>query len=174
MISDPKPETLPELVKAGADVLALVQLVLRESYLEATENLRLYAEKVRFYNQLKRQMREELSRAREHLANYPEASPLDEIDPLGKVRFTSSLTEDEHGCVRVQTIDVGEAMTVKELECYIERLELELATVGDDSQLANVDLQNMLQKQQQALQMMSNISKMSHETAMAVIRNIKG
>ena len=66
-------------------------------------------------------------------------------------------------------------MTVKELECYIERLELlELATVGDDSQLANVDLQNMLQKQQQALQMMSNISKMSHDTAMAVIRNIKG
>ena len=35
-----------------------------------------------------------------------------------------------------------------------------LNSVGDDAQLANVDLQNMLQKQQQTLQMMSNISKM--------------
>jgi hypothetical protein len=45
---------------------------------------------------------------------------------------------------------------------------------GDDAQLANVDLQNMLQKQQQTLQMMSNISKMLHDTSMAVIRKIGG
>jgi len=45
-------------------------------------------------------------------------------------------------------------------------------SVGDDAQLANVDLQNMLQKQQQTMQMMSNISKMLHDTAMAVIRKI--
>ena len=44
----------------------------------------------------------------------------------------------------------------------------------DDAQLANVDLQNVLQKQQQTLQMMSNISKMLHDTAMAVIRKIGG
>jgi hypothetical protein len=51
--------------------------------------------------------------------------------------------------------------------------ERQIAT-GDDAQLANVDLQNMLQKQQQTLQMMSNISKMLHDTAMAVIRKIGG
>jgi hypothetical protein len=45
---------------------------------------------------------------------------------------------------------------------------------GDDAQLANVDLQNILQKQQQSLQMMSNISKMLYDTAMAVIRKIGG
>jgi hypothetical protein len=43
-----------------------------------------------------------------------------------------------------------------------------------DAQLANVDLQNQLRQQQQTLQMMSNISKMMHDTAMAVIRNIGG
>jgi hypothetical protein len=47
-------------------------------------------------------------------------------------------------------------------------------TVGDDVQLANVDLQNMLQKQQQTLQTMSNISKMVHDTAMNTIRKIGG
>ena len=45
---------------------------------------------------------------------------------------------------------------------------------SDDGQLANVDLQNTLQKQQQTLQMMSNISKMLYDTANAVIRKIGG
>ena len=54
----------------------------------------------------------------------------------------------------------------------IHTKEKELQTLGDDAQLANVNLQNILQKQQQLLQMMSNISKMLHDTAMAVIRKI--
>ena len=48
-----------------------------------------------------------------------------------------------------------------------------LNSVGDDAQLANVDLQNMLQKQQQTLLMMSNISKMMHDTMAATIWNVK-
>lgn len=49
-----------------------------------------------------------------------------------------------------------------------------LNSQGDDAQLANVDLQNILQKQQQTLQMMSNISKMLYDTAASVIRKIGG
>jgi hypothetical protein len=45
---------------------------------------------------------------------------------------------------------------------------------GDDAQLANVDLQNILQKQQQTLQMMSNISKMLYDTAQSVVRKMGG
>ena len=44
----------------------------------------------------------------------------------------------------------------------------------NDAQLANIDMQNMLQKRQQFMQMLSQISKMLHDTAMAVIRNMKG
>ena len=44
--------------------------------------------------------------------------------------------------------------------------------IGDDAQLANIDLQNILQKQQQTIQMMSDIAKVFHDTAMAVIRKI--
>ena len=66
-----------------------------------------------------------------------------------------------------------------------DRLELsdaDLQTVAgglteeeySDSQLANVDLQNTLQKQQQTLQMMSNISKMLYDTAQSTIRKIGG
>jgi len=64
------------------------------------------------------------------------------------------------------------AITKEDLETYIKNTEEKLNSVGDDAQLANVDLQNMLQKQQQTLQMMSNISKMLHDTAMAIIRKI--
>ena len=54
----------------------------------------------------------------------------------------------------------------------IRRFEENLESVGEDAQLANVDLQNMLQKQQQTMQMLSTISKLLHDTAMAVIRKI--
>ena len=60
------------------------------------------------------------------------------------------------------------------LDNEINKWEEKLNSVGDDAQLANVDLQNMLQKQQQTLQMLSNISKMLHDTAMSVIRKIGG
>ncbi len=59
-----------------------------------------------------------------------------------------------------------------EIGQFIKDMEEQLSTVGDDAQLANIDLQNALQKQQQTLQTMSNVSKMLHDTAMAVIRKI--
>lgn len=64
--------------------------------------------------------------------------------------------------------------TVEGMNAYIENLEDQMNSVGDDAQLANIDLQNCLQKQQQTLQMMSNISKMMHEVAMSIIRNLNG
>jgi hypothetical protein len=60
------------------------------------------------------------------------------------------------------------------LQTEIEELEEVLETVGDDAQLANVDLQSVLQKQQQSLQMLSQISQTLHDTAMAIIRKIGG
>lgn len=62
--------------------------------------------------------------------------------------------------------------TVAQLDDEIEKIEDLLNSVGEDAQMANLDLQNALQKQQQLLQMMSNISKMLHETAMSIIRKI--
>jgi len=57
-----------------------------------------------------------------------------------------------------------------EIKAWDEKLK----TIGDDSQLANVDLQKVMQKQQQTLQSMSNISKLLHDMAMGIIRKIGG
>jgi hypothetical protein len=62
---------------------------------------------------------------------------------------------------------------ISSLDTGLSVLEQKLQTVGDDAQLANIDLQNQLQKQQQTLQTMSNVSKMLHDTAKAIIQNMK-
>ena len=120
------------------DPNALVQHVLREAYLSTGEDLRFYAEKVRYFNQAKKQIRDALAHARAVQATITTAS------------------------------------LESEMAAHIRELERKLNSIGDDAQLANVDLQNVLQKQQQTLQMMSNISKMLYDTAQSVIRKLGG
>jgi hypothetical protein len=52
-------------------------------------------------------------------------------------------------------------------------LEQKLSSPGGDAQLANINMQNSVQKQQELLQMMSNIMKAKHDTAKASINNIR-
>jgi predicted nucleic acid-binding Zn-ribbon protein len=74
-----------------------------------------------------------------------------------------------------ETARVASAM--KELDQLLgatqEALKAAKEAVEDD-QLAGVDLQNLLQKQEQTLQMMSNVSKLLFDTAMALVRKIGG
>lgn len=91
--------------------------------------------------------------------------PLDSADPDTKMRMELNMSNGVPG---------PGCATIAQVEDEIKTWEDKLNSVGDDAQLANVDLQNMLQKQQQTLQMMSNISKALHDTAMAVIRKMGG
>lgn len=115
-----------------------MQYVLRESYLQTTEDLRFYAEKVRYFNETKKLIRDYLSKLRE---------------------FEQGMKDEE---------------LKSEVDGHIKILEEKLSSADDDAQLANVDLQNVLQKQQQTLQMMSNISKSLYDCAQAIIRKIGG
>jgi len=91
--------------------------------------------------------------------------PLDSADPDTKMRMELGMSNGVPG---------PGCSTVAQVEDQIQTWEDKLNSIGDDAQLANVDLQNMLQKQQQTLQMMSNISKALHDTAMSVIRKMGG
>ena len=219
--------------KAGnvMDVTALVEFVLRESYLQTTQDLGFYAQKVKFFNALKKCIRDELTRlrtAQSFLAgcwkpdgtldveklhtkanpnnldangnpiNYdPNVFPWQQYGNCNSATSQASLhywldvqltewhngggaktfseTPGPNGEVTVESrthINWSENKDV--LENAIKGLEEKLSGVGDDAQLANVDLQNVLQKQQQTLQMMSNISKMLHDTALSIIRKMGG
>lgn len=96
---------------------------------------------------------------------------------LGALRLTAreQLTHAESASASADAPRVGAPKllrTVEQLDDYLKALEDDLNSIGEDAQLLNVDLQQRLQAQQQTLQMMSNISKTMHETAMAIIRRI--
>lgn len=177
-------------VNGAEDVNALVQQVLREAYLSSTQDLNFYAQKVQFYNDLKKKIREDITEMRKVLSAHAGEEDNTPIDIEGELAAngqdpdqlmypwsgTPAIDTATGQFVAVRELEAGpaEPHTKESLSNYIDDLEQKLNSVGDDAQLANVDLQNMLQKQQQTLQMMSNISKMLHDTAMAVLRKISG
>ena len=69
----------------------------------------------------------------------------------------------------VEEFDVAKFVALQKL---LDKWEEELQDVGDDAQLGNIDMQNMLEKQQQTIQTLSNVSKMLHDTSMAIIRKL--
>ncbi len=121
------------------DRFALVQHVIRQSYIENTEDLRDRADRVRYYNSQKRAIRESIRRARTFRGL------------LKKLNEPTAVIDSE----------------IESLRAYVARLE-------EDDQLATVDLQNILQKLQQLLQQMSNMSKQLHDIALGVIRKWGG
>ncbi len=58
------------------------------------------------------------------------------------------------------------------LQEQIRIVERRLSAARKDAQLANMDLQNVVQKQQQSLQFLTNIMKALHDIAMTTIRNM--
>lgn len=161
------------------DVNALVQEVLRQSYMEQTQDLEFYAQKVQFYNTLKQQIRGELTKARnEDSASVGLSGSDSDLNTCnlagGSYQGINYANEPDTTTNPPSPKVLGNpSMTNRaQLENYISNLEDQLNSVGDDAQLANVDLQDTLQKQQATLQMVSNISKMLYDTATAVIRKI--
>jgi hypothetical protein len=139
-------------LRSEADLDALVQWVLREVYLETNKDLKSYADKVRYYNEVKRELRDDLAQARA-------GRPVRGVSPA-PYRAAGAAVRREP----------PRALSRAEQDQYVKSLEEKLRSIGDDAQLANVDLQNVLQKQQQTLQAMANIAKTLHDTAMAIIR----
>jgi len=143
------------------DINALVQSVMRESYLQQTEDLRKYKDKVQYFNETKRKIRDEQDKARKAKITPGSA-------PLLKMNITAG--KGTPPIISLQ--NAGIVKTEQERQDYLRYLEDKLNSVGDDAQLANIDLQNVLQKQQQFVEMLSNISKLLSDTAMNVIRKI--
>ena len=74
-------------------------------------------------------------------------------------------TRKKFPVLKVEEIDMVKAMA------YASWIK-SIREMNEEDQLANIDLQNTLEKQQQAMNMMSNLSKAARDTAMAVIRKI--
>jgi hypothetical protein len=147
---------------SGLDVEAVIQYILRESVLATQEDLKQFATKIAFLNRQKKAMREYIDEAKKMQRSMDK-----------RIRF--AFANERAGLVDGDLKRLPEKLVTKSaLEEEIKKWEEKLNGIGDDAQLANVDLQNALQRQQQILQMMSNISKMLYDTAQSVIRKIGG
>lgn len=255
------------------DVNALVQAVLRQSYMETSKDLQFYAEKVKHFNDMKEAIRDHMSDMRNKRqmavtsfenANESSLNPdvlnpdifnpdlvnaaslkLRELTDAGETstkywkdryfedtptKTTDSTIDELNGIVVLCNVALDNQVQhnetdlefLKELADTIERysadarittsapttqstiedlvlkraenlekkieslqvgmnvcedklssLDEQLQGIGDDAQLANIDLQNALQKQQQTMQMMSNIMKSQHDTLKAIINNMR-
>jgi hypothetical protein len=90
--------------------------------------------------------------------------------PAEEVGFTFD-NKEPGGSVEIPLPGVvGE---IKELDNETKDWEEQLNTIGDDAQLADIDLQNVLEKQQQIVEMLSRMSQTMSDTAQGIIRNMK-
>ena len=80
-------------------------------------------------------------------------------------------TIEENGRKKFPELKVEEIDMVKAM-AYASWIK-GIRDMNEEDQLANIDLQNTLEKQQQAMNMMSNLSKQARDIAMAVIRKIR-
>ena len=70
---------------------------------------------------------------------------------------------------KIETMQTGTNVCQEKLRNLAQNIQS-----SDSDQLVQMDLQNALQKQQQTMQMLSNIIKVQHDTAKAIIANMKG
>jgi hypothetical protein len=180
--------TEPEPPPRSIDPNALVQQVLRDAYLQTTEDLRYYAEKIRYFNERRKEARAYLGALRDFRVavcrsardrgidiRRPDEDDMSRLAEIFKEHTRPYDTRDVACELSIPNKVPAEGVSdLEQLEVENKHWEEELNSIGEDAQLANVDLQNMLQKQQQTLQMMSNISKTVHDSAMSVIRKLGG
>ena len=126
------------------DINQIIQQVLRASYLDGQNDLIFYAKRVNHYNSVKNDIR-----------------GLQKKLQL-RIDYCSSLEVEREEC----------PYSIEDLMAELTRWEKQLKEIGDDAQLANIDLQNILQKQQQTIQTFSAIAKVLHDTAIGVIRKL--
>jgi hypothetical protein len=139
------------------DVYALVQWTMREAYVDQIGALQDYADKVEYFNEDKKKVRDELAQLRRQKAT------------------TASRPEHRSAPLSAETPRLGSPRTQHDADARIAALDAQLQTLSNDAQLANVAFQSILQKQQQQrIQMFSNLSKALHDSAMAAIRKIGG
>ncbi|HUH66437.1 MAG TPA: hypothetical protein VLZ07_08390 [Syntrophales bacterium] len=145
------------------DINRAINIVTDEAKREAGQNMDRSRARVQKYNEMKKIIAQELNSERAILSRSG-----GRIQPFQRnVYVIERGNPDKFGMQKGNVIN-----SKQELQDSIKDLEDKMDTVGDDSQLANVDMQSALQKQQQTLQMLSTISKLLYDTAMAVIRKI--
>lgn len=159
---------------AQTDVTQLAQWAMQEAYARNNTDLREYAVRTNYYTELRAQIREETSRARRFRSAMQDPQNKDNLlEPFGMLTFDTTPKVDENGNWSVRPgASRGDTRQARALDEYIKDMETLQNTIGDDQQLAQLQLQTMMQRQTQMMSALSSVSKALHETAMSILRKI--
>ncbi len=136
------------------DVAALTALVLQAAADEAAQDLYRAAKQTEASLQRKKRLRDSVAQLRQVLASW-----------RAKSRSVSWTEADGRHLSKVMTKSGAEAL--------LKRLEAELAAQESDSEMMSLNLQDVMQKREQVLQMLSNMMKAMHDSTQAIINNLK-
>jgi chromosome segregation ATPase len=93
-----------------------------------------------------------------------------DLDRTGLASELAKLGDPGSGLSAAKT----DVYTRKQVQDEIERLRRQLEDLGSSSELMLIDLNRLMSKRNEAIQLTSNILASTHQSAMAVIANFKG
>lgn len=163
-----------------ADIDSVIRWVLRETYTRSTQNLNFGAIRIRFYTNMKAQIRDEIATARQYLLTQPTSDDAIVVGAYrsstgnsGPIKFPSDLTTDPRTGEPLPSRPTPDSnrsfRTKQDVEEYVSSLTEMLKSINDNSQRAQIDLQIAISEHEQMLQSMPNISQSLHSTAKTII-----
>jgi hypothetical protein len=144
------------------DATELAQGVMMMAYAGAEAELQEMAARVKANLEGKKTVREDLAELR---------------DLINDDQWPAEFTYTEHvknaSGKLVSTEKTVTLASKDEAEALLQDLESQLQTMTDMSQMLQLQLQEAMNKQQQAMQILSNIMKNQHDTLKAIIQNMR-
>ena len=168
------------------DVNALLTLVLQESYYTNTEDIKMYAEKVKFLSEQKQELREWLN----ILATEPTTVTRYQLNEINVLLLDSVVKENSvtkptyknsNSRVLIKSAKVNsdrqlitQPVSEQEIHKSMAKLEAKIKTLDEMGSLQSLNLQQAMQQQNRIYTMLSNIMKQRHDTQKAMINNLRG
>lgn len=143
--------------------LQLERWLLRQGVIESYPAVALAADRVRFHNEQLKEVADELRVLRE--ARNANPTP----HPVAHAVLTATFAKGAPAVASRAT----RTLTVAQMDAAIKLLEQQQQALGDAGQIDQLDLQKVLEKHSQLVQMISNMSKQLHDTATAIISNLR-
>lgn len=178
--------------KMPVDTDDLIKNVLQDSYLENKQYLTFFASKVKYFNKVKSEMRKYIKELRSTLCQVKLKPGTEKImlklkDFSPAVKFSGKFGKPAEFKKpaklirskrlkflppRINYYQKDVIVTPEFLEDEIKKMEDKLKDIGNDAQLAGIDLQTWMKKQNQAIQTLANTTKVLREVASAVVRKL--
>lgn len=155
------------------NVIGFVEWVMNNTYAENQNSLLLFGARTEGYNKLQAAYREELEKLYKEQGKYAGYNNSQDL-PGGGMNYNeypSSFIPNSTGD-NPKPSSTSHIKTKGDLDAAVQVLNDDLNEVGGNATVANLDLQQVMQKQTQFTQMMTNVAKMSFDANMSVARNI--